>query len=544
LLARLVTSRFFLSLLTYVKGESRHWQAFGEGMQVPKITPDGLHFVHDWIQRCVSSHKDCRRPLSSKLPKRVVDVGTKENGWKIKVYKSQGKEGQYLCLSHCWGHAQPLKSTKDTLAKLMENIEWHEIPRTFQQAIYVTRQLGFRYLWIDSLCILQGDQDDWEEQSALMADIYGDAVLVIAATISQSSQFGFLAAVDEDTLKTFDIDAILSDGSKTTVHVRRSLCHGHDWVFPLEERGWTFQEELLASRVLYFYHDEIAFQCESDAWCCCSKTTSLQRNKATFATELTMPNYSTKTWHEVVSSFTERKLSFEQDKLPALSGIAKRFQRAYKMTYLAGLWGQQLIDDLCWYTDRQLGRRRQLATYRAPSWSWASVEAPIQFTQPCEFSNLDANGNLKDTMILGNLMDQSRILEAKCTSASKDPTGSVSCGTITIFGYMATATYRYRLEAWGPYFGEKGTLVEPFNADFSKTFSSPATIPQGGDPIYFLRLGLLDWPPEPPSKFRALVLKNSKDHAGDFERIGLIISSDHDSNEWFEGVEESIVTVW
>lgn len=101
LLASLVKSIFFLSLLTYVIGESRHWQAFGEGMQVPKNTPDGLHFGHDWIQRCVSSHKTCRRPLSSKLPKRVVDVGIKENSWKTKVYEPQGKEGQYLCLSLC-----------------------------------------------------------------------------------------------------------------------------------------------------------------------------------------------------------------------------------------------------------------------------------------------------------------------------------------------------------------------------------------------------------------------------------------------------------
>jgi hypothetical protein len=97
----------------------------------------------------------------------------------------------------------------------------------------------------------------------------------------------------------------------------------------------------------------------------------------------------------------------------------------------------------------------------------------------------------------------------------------------------------------GPLLSVKRALSSsPFNADFSKTFSSPATIPQDRDLIYFLRLGLLDWPPEPPAKFRALVLKDSKNHTGHFERIGLIISSDHDSNEWFGGVEESIITVW
>ena len=450
----------------------------------------------------------------------------------------------YICLSHCWGAFQPLKTTKETLPKFKDNIPWDELPKTFQDAVNVTRWLGLRYLWIDSLCIIQDDQNDWQEQSAEMANIYGDALLVIAASVSRSSQSGFLAEVDPEIRKSFNITETTTDDAQVNVHVRRALCHGDHWTFPLDQRAWTLQEDLLAARVLYFYHDEIIYHCDSDSWCCCSETTRAQRHKAAMASGLTTPGKTVKTWHELVESYTKRRLTNEGDKLPALSGLARRFQQNFQMTYLAGLWQEQLIEDICWYVDGPRNRRHQPSSHCAPSWSWASVELPVEFPRAMMYHTMGTDGALTQSVLLGTLDPKLRVLGAECTSNSADPTGSVSGGFLKLGGCIVPATYRHLMKKWGPHFVERGNLLEPFYADCSVPLPDAATTLLDGDKILVLNLGQLHWPPDPPSKFRALVLKESKSHLGDFERIGLILSSENDSEDWFKHVQETVITVW
>jgi hypothetical protein len=102
-------------------------------------------------------------------------------------------ELSYTALSHCWGDKPPLRTILSTLKQRKEGLEWDSMPATFQDAIRVTRQLGIRYLWLDSLCIIQNDITGWESGAARMADIYEDAQLVIAASSYPNPGIPFLA---------------------------------------------------------------------------------------------------------------------------------------------------------------------------------------------------------------------------------------------------------------------------------------------------------------------------------------------------------------
>src|SRR2546421_28580 len=90
----------------------------------------------------------------------------------IKLTNSLDLTGRYATLSHCWGEHLPLVTTKDNLLERQRGIYWSDLPRSFQDAIVTTAEQGLRYLWIDSLCIVQDDQCDWDEHASSMAEIY------------------------------------------------------------------------------------------------------------------------------------------------------------------------------------------------------------------------------------------------------------------------------------------------------------------------------------------------------------------------------------
>lgn len=141
--------------------------------------PGTTRHLKSWVEKCSSEHADCNKErvgcsfneaYDPHLPKRVLDVSSVPEGY-ISLVKSLGRRGKYCALSHCWGHADngPVKATKDTLElwnsritypgprpqrDVIAKIPMEELPKTFQDAVKVTRGIDIRYLWIDSLCII------------------------------------------------------------------------------------------------------------------------------------------------------------------------------------------------------------------------------------------------------------------------------------------------------------------------------------------------------------------------------------------------------
>lgn len=108
----------------------------------------------------------------------------------MKLVITGGQFGRYVALSHCWGAAHMLRTTSTTLGNRLAGIPFSSLPLTFKDAAPFTRCLGYRYPWIDLLCIVQDDPLDWEKESAAMYEVYGNAAVTISATSSKDSEAG------------------------------------------------------------------------------------------------------------------------------------------------------------------------------------------------------------------------------------------------------------------------------------------------------------------------------------------------------------------
>lgn len=253
-------------------------------------------------------------------------------------------------------------------------IEWNTLPRTFQDAISFTFRLGCQYLWIDSLCVIQDQIDDWRMEGSKMSEIYSNARLTIAATASSGAASGCFGSNSRFISTEYTYPA--ADGSPQNVCVRTKSSHSA-WIYgrlPLLQRGWALQERLLSPRVAHFVEKEVIFECRTTTDCECA--TIGQDNHvqgiSDFSRSLaTEDGSSGQLWHSIVEDYARRRLSFEKDVFPALQGIAKQFHRQTKSIYLAGLWESNIINDLLWYCP-DLSHVTRPQHWRAPSWSCKS----------------------------------------------------------------------------------------------------------------------------------------------------------------------------
>jgi len=266
--------------------------------------------------------------------------------------------------------------------------------------------------------ILQGSVIDWADQASQMADIFSNAYLTIAASASRNGQQGLLNR--RPIIR--NLDAFHNDKS-FLVCVRENIMHefentglspfGHVSSVTLRERAWCFQEELLSTRIIHFTNDEVVFICREATTCECDP-----RWRPRF--ELP-PIVGTSTaeplelWERVVEHYTERKISFCKDRLPALSSFTNRFEEGSDR-YHAGLWESHMPGSLLWWTlggDRP--RQEPESQSRPPSWSWASIEGRVSHLRGFE-----------DQKNLAEVLDV-------CTYPSTvDPRGMVYGGHITM----------------------------------------------------------------------------------------------------------------
>ncbi|KAH7066342.1 heterokaryon incompatibility protein-domain-containing protein [Paraphoma chrysanthemicola] len=143
-----------------------------------------------WLLHCLTDHRKCSASVTSppSLPTRVIDVGSSHQ--EPKLLQTGARPGIYCSLSYCWGKHPFLRTTKATLAKHQESIPLDELPKTLRDAILIARQLSIRYIWIDALCIVQDDLNDWAHESKLMASIYQNAILTIVAAAADDTTKG------------------------------------------------------------------------------------------------------------------------------------------------------------------------------------------------------------------------------------------------------------------------------------------------------------------------------------------------------------------
>ncbi|CAI6338355.1 unnamed protein product [Periconia digitata] len=413
------------------------WPTLGTAQHIPSNSgsDDTFNFARRCIQDCMTnpSHANCRLPSKSSgsSPRRLVDVG--RAAAPIRLIDTQGKSFEYAALSHCWGSAPSLTATKSNWKKLASNIPFEALPPLFQDTVVIVRQLGLRYIWIDSLCIIQDSVRDWETESAKMGGIYENSYVTISATSSGDGNARCLV----DRQKPVRLRYENTNGKETVIRARKTREHHPDKhestpakpVGRLMTRSWTLQEHVLSTRVLHYTDTELLFECRTSFRCECRPSRKPYPTTPSFIPRAITKSRKTfsavwNAWHRIVEEYSKRDLTVETDKLPAISGIAKKIQGTTRSQYLAGLWEQNLASDLLWSTSLTAlpdAHYFALSSYRAPSFSWASLNTPVTFYSPDE----DEEDTLTSLITL---------ISSSISVSGLNPLGAVSEASIKLHG--------------------------------------------------------------------------------------------------------------
>ncbi|ETS75716.1 hypothetical protein PFICI_12660 [Pestalotiopsis fici W106-1] len=328
----------------------------------------------------------------------------------------------YAALSYCWGDQSkypPLETRPTTIRDRLKSIDIDQVPHTIRDAVIVTRRLGIQFLWVDALCIIQGDTKDWQDHVALLPAIYSNAWIVIAAALGDSSHSGFLQrdrTLNQISIPCNALKRRFGHSGKITLDMDSNLSYEWDYFrqeidgSPWDRRAWTHQERTFARRVLFF-GNRLYYQCQE-----CSRIEDIPDRPVSpislnFEIEERIytlmkgsrsvtENYQH--WRRLVQAYSERLLTYPSDKLAAISGVAQYLGQICNDENLAGLWRKNLQLDLLWTMKTRVSRDQDFigtrwaksqnkerldlrnADYMAPTWTWASSDKPIRWISFCD----------------------------------------------------------------------------------------------------------------------------------------------------------------
>lgn len=512
-------------LLTPSKGFPSPVPAVGHARTLPtNFTLQDATLVSEWLEDCESNHAACKQPTPS-LPARVLFVGSDDR--LPYIYESRNEEARYVALSHCWGTEEhrPPTTTHKTLAQRKKGIHWSELPPTFVDAIEVTRLLGINYLWIDSLCIIQDDVEDWAKESAKMVDIYQHAVLTISADGGINSQAGLFHTVGQRA--TAEPKRMSwTDGSQENVLYTRvtsllaksirihSVATSEMQDNPLRGRAWTLQEWLMSPRVAHFTKGELVWECKQVHRCECQMTFKRRspvwssKTKSHFLWFDKRKKRPFVNWHLVVNEFTKRLITRDIDRLSALSGIAALAKSNASGDYVAGIWESNLPRSLMWTRVGRESRRHQ--EYYAPTWSWASLVGP---EVRLEVRNIP----------LAKVISLSKEL------SSANPFGSLKSASIKIKAPMA------RFPSHVNWDGEAQIVVADVSSGYRGKLTLDVTKPfeiTTLDELFVVFIGHRRKSFDEDAYVEGLALRRAGQAEGYFQRVGIIKISFEDSVYW------------
>jgi len=352
------------------------------GNQLSYSTRDAevLEQAAAWLSRCRSEHPDCRSTSAGFSPTRLLFFGEK-GGKRLRLIKEPPASVAYAALSHRWSPAtEKIRLLRSNLPpRTDDGIRISDLPEMVRGVIEVLRGFRIFYIWIDCLCIIQDDDEDWAREAGRMASIYANAELTIAATwCTDSGQSLFRNRGDDEYFPT-DVTYV----GDNPVFIREMLPHifegdehpnaAEEW--PLLSRGWVFQEQVLSRRMLHFTRQEVVWQCKTTRACECGSyifDRDEQRGFTGPADAISRP------WPDIIEQYSGRNFTFLKDKLPALAGIAGAVGQLKDWSYAAGVWVEDIESNFFWRADGPKTLPRAVET-PLPSWSWASISSKVKF---------------------------------------------------------------------------------------------------------------------------------------------------------------------
>ncbi|KAF3006562.1 hypothetical protein E8E13_006384 [Curvularia kusanoi] len=335
---------------------------------------------------------------------------------------------------------------------LQHGISKDLLPKLYQDAIDLTRALNKKYIWIDSLCIIQDSKEDWAAECERMSAIYSNCYMTISAMSYENNSRGFRHIRPEDVPPRHPLCA-LPEHPGTTVNVRSMVDHKSRKDY-LKYRGWAFQELLLSPRVLHLTSTAMAFECDT---CTVLErgadsdtlygfdvnrkrfvfTTSREQSLEGLQDAISEESSSNKhydRWLQLVQTHSQLKLTYNTDRLPALSGIASHVASKTQDVYVAGLWRNDIAAGLLWYV---WPYQSTAPKYVAPSWSWASTAATWTL-EPSRRRFVHLTINHVQTKL-----------------ATSNPYGEISAASLTVSGPLKQCSAREIVKKGHRYFALK-----------------------------------------------------------------------------------------
>lgn len=340
----------------------------------------------------------------------------------------------YTTLSYRWGSDAFTKLTSASIQEFRRGSPISALPQTFQDAITVTRSLGIEFLWVDALCIVQDSIEDWRNESLAMYHVYKNSLCTIAAAASPTPHGGLFHQAMSAAGKLGSIKNTWSnfDHLEISKNIAPSLRH-IDTVMPfhyvsrevesspLISRAWIFQEFLLAPRILHFLDTQLYWKCHAGSSCETLPGGIIDApvwDKIDFEKQKTDGISWEHSWGNMITHYSSCSATDPLDKLIALSGVAKFFMDAAKTSYVAGMWEDRLECFLDWKVSDQSSLRPRAHPYRAPTWSWASVDSAVDYWDP-DFARADAIY---------------KVVSVSVDTIGEDPTGLVTRGLLMLRG--------------------------------------------------------------------------------------------------------------
>ncbi|KAH8898933.1 HET-domain-containing protein [Thozetella sp. PMI_491] len=361
-----------------------------------------------WIQECRTNHVTCRLKLfddpssESTRPTRLIDVGTDTNYMDVRLVNNvQFSEcPPWVTLSHCWGKAGiEFTLLRNRLAEFQERIPFEHLAVNFKDAILTTRRLAGElgmhlYLWIDALCIIQKDVNDWAAESVKMGSIYVNGLCNLVASHGSDGSAGFLGRRD-----AFSQHQCIVEGNP------RGFLSGRWRVGNFEAfqegvakssvftRAWVHQEISLAPRKLCFTKRRVFWHCTEHIYAddapSCEHPGGLFRqlgsnNLREILSSGSLGQESIQercygVWHSIVETHSQLLITKDEDRLPSIAAIAQSLNQFLRGSdsYIAGIWKNRIPWFILWYTEAS--EDVIPAENGSPSWSWTSIKGPIIF---------------------------------------------------------------------------------------------------------------------------------------------------------------------
>jgi hypothetical protein len=521
------------------------------------LDPGNIRKIRQLLDDCTS--KCHPETTSSFMPTRLIDVGHDASAIARLVLSSnisKTKQTKYAALSYCWGSDKDAESQFKTERASLEHrcigLPSEVMTPTTNDAIALAKAIGLRYLWIDALCIVQDDEDDWSHESSQMNLVYRHAFVTFCSLNSDSCHESFLyrAPAVEVPFQSTIRRAIKGSyfirlRSSTDRYIDRTKL---GWDYALSKwnaRCWTFQEKEMSTRRLGFGSLRMHFACAKYRW---SEGNDAPMDKLTlgvveqitlFKDNLISSKDLYDYWGSLVYDYGHRSVTFDKDRLPAIAGLARMIGEALQDQYLAGLWKGDLQRGLVWSSRNghdKLSRGLEIhlrnirqRNYVAPSWSWAACLSVVT------------------RRINSTLVEESTIVDINTDKVSEDPYGQVSGGVLCIRGKLAPLPKWFPNDArdkWSNYWVR---FIEDDNFNYVRTYTDWLHKDEEAGLEALVVILLHNTEDEDGREILRALLLHPADELGHYYRVGVLNSQGNnacrETRGWFEDSQEETICI-